>query len=329
MKILVTGGAGYIGSHAVYQLIEQNYQVVVVDNLVTGSSTNLHPEAKYYRVDLRDYQTLKNVFETEQDIRVIMHFAASALVGESVNKPLEYFDNNLNGLKNLLDLANQFDIKHFVFSSTAAVYGNPKKIPISEADCQEPINPYGWSKLAGEALLKAWAKTQDAAYVILRYFNVAGAHENGLIGLKSNNLSNLLPVIIDHLINDKTFNIYGNDYQTKDGTCIRDYVHVMDLIEGHILALKWMLATSKSEIFNLGSGIGHSVLEVCQTIETTLGVKLKTNINNRRSGDPEILLSNIEKAQKLLNWQPKRTLEQMIETEYHFRKNFVAKEENN
>ena len=325
MKVLVTGGAGYIGSHAVCELINQNYEVIVVDSLITGFTTNLHPEAKYYRADLRDYETLKTIFETEKNIVAIMHFAGSIVVSESVIKPLEYFDNNFNGVKVLLDLANQFNIKHFIFSSTAAVYGEPEEIPINENNLTKPINPYGSSKLAAEWLIQAWAKANPTNYVIFRYFNVAGAHQNGLIGVKNERLTHLVPVILDAAINNKSINIYGNDYATKDGTCIRDFLHVEDLVKAHIIGLEWTLKNNQSEIFNLGSGHGYSVLEVCNAAKEVLQMDLKVNFNNRRSGDPAILLANIEKAEKILNWKPEKTLAEIIQSEFNFRKKFNTK----
>ena len=328
MKVLVTGGAGYIGSHAVEELIAQGYQVVVIDNLTTGFQSNVHPEAKYYEVDLRNETALYDVFATEKNIGAIMHFAGAIVVSESVAEPLKYYDNNVHAVQVLLSVARAFKIKYFIFSSTAAVYGEPVQIPIKESDPKEPINPYGSSKLAAEWLVQAWAEAYKSHYVIFRYFNVAGAHENGLIGIKNQHLSHLVPVILDAALKNQQFLIYGQDYPTKDGTCIRDFIHVVDLVKAHILGLEWALKNQQSEIFNLGSATGYSVWEVYQTAQEVLNQNIKHLGVKRRPGDPTILLANVEKAKAILNWVPNKTLAEIIASEWNFRKQWMAKEAN-
>lgn len=322
MKILVTGGAGYIGSHAVYLLIEQGYEVVIVDNLSKGFESNIHPKSKFYKVDIRDEKSLEKVFQENQDIESIMHFAGLIVVPESVSKPLEYFDNNTNGVGILLSVAQKFNIKSVVFSSTAAVYGEPKTVPINEEDIKEPINPYGESKLAAEALIRGWAKANNKQYVIFRYFNVAGAHESGEIGIKSKGLTHLLPCVIDAALNPSiTFKIMGSDYDTKDGTGIRDFIHVNDLVRSHVLGMEWSIQNNQSGIFNLGSGSGYSVKEVLDEAILKLNINIKNEFAPRRLGDPAQLFANTAKANTILNWKPKYSLEEMIKSEYNFRKN--------
>ena len=322
MKVLVTGGAGYIGSHAVYLLIEKGYDVVIIDNLSKGFESNIHPKAKFYQVDIRNHNEVNKVFESEKDIEVIMHFAGLIVVPESVEKPLEYFDVNTNGVWNLLNIAKNYNVKSFIFSSTAAVYGEPKSIPINEDDEKNPINPYGQSKLAAEYLIQSWAKAFNRQCVIFRYFNVAGAHENGKIGIKGKTLTHLLPLVISSALDlSKTFYIFGNDYETKDGTCIRDFVHVKDLVNAHVLGMEWSLKNNKSDIFNLGTSQGFSVKEVLDKSIETLKININYQIGPRRAGDPGQLFSNNEKATKILHWQPSYSLEEIIKSEYQFRKN--------
>ncbi len=321
MKVLVTGGAGYIGSHAVYELIDKGYKVVVVDNLSKGFKSNVHPEASFYEVDLRDKPKLQEVFKKENDIVAVMHFAGSIVVPESVSKPLEYFNNNLYSVEVLLSVLNEFNVKTFIFSSTAAVYGEPKKVPIDETDEKAPINPYGESKLAAEALIRGWAKAYDANYVIFRYFNVAGTNKTGKIGIKGAVLTHLVPVVIDSALDtNKVMNVYGNDYPTEDGSCIRDFVHVVDLVRAHILGLEWSIKNKKSDIFNLGSSSGFSVLQVLNEAKKTLNIDIKSKIAPRRDGDPAILLAKTDKVNKTLNWKIEIPLSEIIKTEYEFRR---------
>lgn len=321
MKIMVTGGAGYIGSHTVYELIDKGYDVVVVDNLSKGFESNIHPKAKFYKVDLRDKENLIKVFEKEKDIKAIMHFAGSIVVPESVLKPLEYFDNNLHSVEILLSVMNLYNVKTFIFSSTAAVYGEPKKVPILESDEKAPINPYGESKLAAEALIRGWANAYNGNFVIFRYFNVAGTRPSGNIGIKGKVLTHLVPVVIDTALDEsKTMNIFGDDYETKDGSCIRDFIHVVDLAQAHVIGLEWSMKNNKSDIFNLGSSTGFSVLEVLQEAKKTLKIDIKSKIVGRRDGDPAILTASTDKVKKVLNWETKISLSEIIRSEYEFRR---------
>ncbi|MGL4342973.1 MAG: UDP-glucose 4-epimerase GalE [Metamycoplasmataceae bacterium] len=322
MKVLVTGGAGYIGSHAVFLLIEKGYEVIIVDNLSKGFLSNLHPQAKFYKGDIRDEKLIRKIFLEEKNIESIMHFAGLIIVPESVKKPIEYFDNNTNGVMVLLNVAKDFDVKTFIFSSTAAVYGEPKKLPILENDEKSPINPYGDSKLAAESLIKNWAKAYNRNYVIFRYFNVAGAHPSGKIGVKGEALTHLLPLVINSAINQEiTFQVMGTDYDTKDGSCIRDFVHVDDLVLSHVLGMEWSLKNKKSDIFNLGSGGGYSVLEVLNSAQKFLNINIPNKQSPRRMGDPAKLFADTTKAKKILNWTPSKNLQEIILSEYNFRKN--------
>ncbi len=322
MKVLVTGGAGYIGSHAVFLLIEKGYEVVIVDDLSKGFESNIHPQAKFYKVDIRNHDEIENIFLQEKNIEVIMHFAGLIVVPESVEKPLEYFDVNTNGVWNLLNVAKNYDVKSFIFSSTAAVYGEPKSTPINEDDEKNPINPYGQSKLAAEYLIQSWAKAYNRQYVIFRYFNVAGAHENGKIGVKGKSLTHLLPLVISSAIDlSKTFYIFGNDYDTKDGTCIRDFVHVNDLVNAHVLGMEWSIKNNQSGIFNLGTNQGFSVQEVLNKTIEVLNININNQVAPRRKGDPAKLYSNNDRATKILNWKPVYSLSEIIQSEYKFRKN--------
>ncbi len=321
MKILVTGGAGYIGSHAVYSLIEKGYEVVIIDNLSKGFKSNIHKNAIFYEADIRDEEQLKSIFIKEKNIEGIMNFAGLIIVPESVLEPIKYFNNNTHGVEVLLKISSIFNVKYFVFSSTAAVYGEPKSVPILETDIKEPINPYGESKLSAEAIIRGWANATKSHYVIFRYFNVAGAHSSGEIGIKGKALTHLLPCIIESAIDKKIFKVLGTDYKTKDGSCIRDFVHVVDLVEAHILGLEWSIKNKKSDIFNLGSGDGYSVLEVLNQSIETLKIDIPNEMSNRRVGDPAQLYADTTKVTNTLKWIPKYSLEQIIKTEYEFRKN--------
>lgn len=323
MKVLVTGGAGYIGSHAVYLLIKKGYQVVIIDNLKKGFESNIHPEAKFYNVDICNKDEVEKVFIQEKNIKAIMHFAGLIVVPESTKQPLEYFNVNTNGVWNILSIAKDFNVETFIFSSTAAVYGEVKKSPIFEDDPKNPINPYGQSKLAAEFLIQSWAKAFERNYVIFRYFNVAGSDESGKIGVKGKSLTHLVPLVINAAINlDKTFYIFGNQYETKDGTCIRDFVHVNDLVNAHILGMEWSLKNKKSDIFNLGTGKGYSVKEVLDITQQELNISIKFEIASPRPGDPSKLYSDISKVQSILKWEPKYKLRDIILSEYNFRKKY-------
>jgi UDP-glucose 4-epimerase len=312
--ILVTGGAGYIGSHMVWLLLEKGYDIVVIDNLEKG-----HKKAvlggKFYNGDLKDKEFLEKVF-SENDISAVIHFAASSLVGESVENPIKYYYNNVYGTLNLVDTMIKHNVKKLVFSSTAAVYGEPENIPILEEDKTQPTNPYGETKLAIEKMLKWMDIAYGLKFVSLRYFNVAGSHPDGIIGEDHNPETHLIPIVLQTAlgIREKVI-VYGNDYNTKDGTCIRDYIHVIDLCDAHLKAMEYLEKSNKSEIFNLGNGMGFSVMEVIEKASEVVGKKIPYEIGPRRAGDPSILVASSQKAQKLLGWQQKyNSLETIIST---------------
>lgn len=322
MSILVTGGAGYIGSHTVYKLIEQGNDVVVIDSLQTGYKQAIHPQARFYQGDIRDEKFLNDVFSKEE-IEAVIHFAANSLVGESMTNPLKYYDNNVYGTKVLLQAMIDNGIKNIVFSSTAATYGEPEKLPILESDKTEPTNTYGETKLAMEKMFKWTSKAHDLRYVSLRYFNACGAHESGKIGEAHIPETHLIPLILqvpnkkrDHI------NIFGDDYNTKDGTCVRDYIHVVDLAQAHILAVKYLLEGNKSDIFNLGNGIGFTVNEVIEVARKVTGHNIPAVISERRAGDPAQLVASSEKAKTVLGWNPTHnTLEEIISSAWNWHKN--------
>ncbi|AEV19735.1 UDP-glucose 4-epimerase GalE [Geobacillus sp. G4] len=302
--ILVCGGAGYIGSHAVYRLLEKGERVVVVDNLQTGHREAVHPDAVFCQGDIRDRDFLREVFR-QHDIEAVIHFAANSLVGESMEEPLKYYDNNVYGTQVLLEVMREFGVKQIVFSSTAAVYGEPKQIPIVETDPTEPTNAYGETKLAMEKMMK-WA---DRAYGIrsisLRYFNVAGAYGT-TIGEDHNPETHLIPLILKVPLGQREeIYIFGDDYDTPDGTCIRDYIHVLDLVDAHWLALEKLRSGADSDVYNLGNGNGFSVKEVIEAARQVTGHPIPARVVARRPGDPARLVASSEKAKRELGWEPK------------------------
>ncbi len=315
MSILVLGGAGYIGSHAVYQLLDEGYDTVVVDNLQTGHKGAIHPKARFYQGDIRDKDFLREVFTTEK-VDAVLHFAAYSLVGESMEKPLEYFRNNVYGTQVLLEVMNDFNVKHIVFSSTAATYGEQNQTPITEEMQTNPTNAYGETKLTMEKLMKWCDTAYGMNYVSLRYFNVAGARSTGEIGEDHHPETHLIPVVLQVALGQReSISIFGEDYPTKDGTCIRDYIHVEDLIDAHILALKYLQNGGESNIFNLGSSNGFSVKEIVEAARAVTGHELPAKIAPKRSGDPSTLIASSEKAGRILGWRPKRTSIQNIITD--------------
>lgn len=322
MSILVTGGAGYIGSHAVYQLIDRGNDVVVIDNLQTGHRKAVHPEAKFYECDLRDRDFMQEVFSKEK-IEGVIHFAANSLVGESMEKPLKYYDNNVYGTQVLLETMVAFDVPYIVFSSTAATYGEPEKVPITEDMPTNPTNTYGETKLAMEKMMK-WCETAyGIRFVSLRYFNVAGARQTGEIGEDHNPETHLIPVVLKTALGKREkIVIFGDDYPTADGTCIRDYIHVEDLIDAHILAFDYLKDGGKSDIFNLGSSQGFSVKEIVDMARKVTGKEIPAEIGPRRPGDPSVLIASSEKAKKVLGWNPVRTnIEQIITDAWNWHRN--------
>ncbi|ORX23754.1 UDP-glucose 4-epimerase GalE [Thermoanaerobacterium sp. PSU-2] len=320
MSILVCGGAGYIGSHTAYELFKRGEDVIVVDNLITG-----HEKAviggKLYVGDLRDREFLDKVFE-ENDIEAVIDFAAFSLVGESVGKPLDYYENNVYGTMCLLKKMVKYGVRKIVFSSTAATYGEPERIPIKEDDKTFPTNPYGETKLAVEKMLKWCDNAYGIKHVVLRYFNVAGADESGVIGEDHNPETHLIPLILQVPLGKREFiEIYGDDYDTKDGTCVRDYIHVTDLADAHILALDKLRRDSSSAIYNLGNGEGFTVKEVVETARKVTGHPIPAKIAARRLGDPAKLVASSEKIINELVWNPKHnSLEEIIESAWKWHK---------
>lgn len=305
MAVLVTGGAGYIGSHTVVELLERNEEVMIVDNLQKGHRQALLGGA-FHQGDLRDADFLERVF-SQHDIEAVIHFAAESLVGESVNEPLKYYYNNVYGTLNLLEKMKTYGVKYLVFSSTAATYGEPERIPITESDRTNPTNPYGETKLAVEKMLK-WC---DSAYgihsVALRYFNAAGAHESGKIGEDHRPETHLIPIILQVALGKReAIAIYGDDYPTPDGTCIRDYIHVSDLADAHLLALDYLRRGGGSTVYNLGNGQGFSVKQVVDEVRKVTGHKIPCQIASRRGGDPAVLVASSDKIRNELFWKPKK-----------------------
>lgn len=321
MTILVLGGAGYIGSHTVYELIENGEDVAIIDNLQTGHIKAVHPKARFYKGDIRNREFLDSVLAKEK-IDAVIHFAAYSLVGESMEKPLKYYENNLCGTKILLDSIVANGINKIVFSSTAATYGEPESLPILETDKTEATNPYGETKLAMEKMFKWVGRAHNINFVSLRYFNACGAHVSGEIGEDHAVETHLIPLILQ-VPNNKREHIYifGDDYNTKDGTCIRDYIHVTDLAQAHILAVKYLRNGGNSDIFNLGNGIGFSVKEVIETARKVTGHPIPAQISPRRAGDPAKLIASSNKARKILGWKPEHAeLEEIIATAWNWHK---------
>ena len=313
MTILVLGGAGYIGSHMVYEHVDRGIDVVVSDNLETGHREAVHPKARFYEGDIRNRAFVDSVFENEK-IDAVIHFAANSLVAESMKNPLKYYDNNVCGTKVLLESMIAHDVKKIVFSSTAATYGEPENTPILESDRTCPTNPYGETKLAMEKMMKWSANAYQLRYVSLRYFNACGAHKSGKLGEAHNPESHLIPLVLQ-VPNGKreSVSIYGTDYDTPDGTCIRDYIHVTDLAEAHILAVEYLMKGGESNVFNLGNGVGYSVREVIETARKVTGHPIPAVEIPRRAGDPARLVASGEKAKTVLGWEPKITsLEDII-----------------
>ena len=319
MSILVTGGAGYIGSHTALELIRAGYDVVVVDSLVTGYRNAIPKKARFYEGDIRDFAFLDSLFKTES-IDAIVHFAAFSLVGESVKNPLKYYENNIYGTKVLLDAMVANGINKIVFSSTAATYGEPENIPILESDRTCPTNPYGETKLAMEKMFRWTSEAHNMSFVSLRYFNACGADGSGSIGEAHNPESHLIPLVLQVPLGKRgDISIFGTDYDTPDGTCIRDYIHVTDLAVAHILAVKYLLNGGKSDIFNLGNGVGYSVREVIEVARRVTGHSIPARETPRRAGDPARLVASSEKAKRILGWKPVHdSLEEIISSAWNW-----------
>lgn len=317
MAILVLGGAGYIGSHMVDRLVEAGQEkVVVVDNLVTGHRAAVHADAVFYEGDLADQDFMRKVFKENPDIDAVIHFAAYSLVAESMEKPLKYFDNNTSGMVKLLEVMNECGVKYIVFSSTAATYGIPEEIPILETTPQNPINPYGESKLMMETIMKWSDQAYGIKYVPLRYFNVAGAKPDGSIGEDHGPETHLLPIILQVAqgVREKIM-IFGDDYNTPDGTNVRDYVHPFDLADAHLLAVEYLRKGNESTAFNLGSSTGFSNLQILEAARKVTGKEIPAEKADRRPGDPDTLIASSEKARTVLGWKPQfDNIEKIIES---------------
>lgn len=310
MAVLVVGGAGYIGSHAARVLQRKGYDVIIYDNLSTG-----HRElAEGFELVIGDIADSAKLAAVLKRCDAVMHFAAHAYVGESVTNPKKYFRNNVIGALALLDTIMESRVRKFIFSSTCAVYGNPVKVPITEDNLRQPINPYGATKLAFEMALEAYNRAYGLKYVSFRYFNAAGADESGTIGERHEPETHLIPLIFEAVQGKRAaLEIYGDDYPTPDGTCIRDYIHVNDLAEAHVLGVEY-LAKGDSVALNLGTGKGNSVQEVVSAVERVTGHKVPTQITPRRPGDPPELVAQPALAEKLLKWKARRSLDEIIET---------------
>lgn len=322
MSVLVCGGAGYIGSHTVHKLVDAGEDVVILDNLQSGHRGAINKNAKFYEGDVRDADCLEKLLKAEK-IDAVIHFAANSLVGESMTNPLKYYNNNVHGMEILLSALVKFDIDKIVFSSTAAVYGEPKNIPIRETDATIPTNTYGETKLAMEKMMRWVEQAHNIRYVSLRYFNAAGAIEDGSIGEDHNPETHLIPLILKTALKKRdSVTIFGDDYDTKDGTCIRDYIHVFDLADAHILALNYLRNNKKSEIMNLGNGKGFSVKEMIEAARDVTGEEITVKQGERRAGDPAVLIASSEKVKKILNWKPKFTdVKDIIKTAWQWHKN--------
>ena len=330
MAILVTGGAGYIGSHTCVELLEQNEDIIIVDNLINSSEETINKikeitnkNFRFYKINLLDSVNLEKIFK-ENNITEVIHFAGLKAVGESVQKPIEYYSNNVTGTLELLKLMIKYNCKKIIFSSSATVYGNPQTVPIKEDFPLSTTNPYGTTKLMIEKILQdLYISDNNFSIVLLRYFNPIGAHESGKIGEKPNGIpNNLMPYIVKVALGEyEMLNIYGNDYNTPDGTGVRDYIHVVDLAKGHIKALEKARKEKGVNIYNLGTGKGYSVLDIVKTFEKVNNVKIKYKIVARRPGDVAVCYANPTKAKEELNWVAEKNLQDMCKDSWNFAKN--------
>jgi UDP-glucose-4-epimerase GalE len=315
MRVLVTGGAGYIGSHGARALARRGHDVVIYDNLSTGHR-ELAQGFELVEGQVGDASTLGRALRGAD---AVMHFAAHSLVGESVQNPRKYFENNVRDGLVLLDACLEAGVHRFIFSSTAAVYGDPREVPIVEGAPKAPVNPYGMSKLAFEYAMQSYEAAYGLRFMSLRYFNAAGCHASGEIGELHNPETHLIPAALRSATGARAeLQIFGDDYDTPDGTCVRDYIHVEDLAEAHMLALEYLAGGGASGFLNLGTGKGHTVKEVVSTIERVIGRELKKRIAGRRPGDPSVLLADPSRAEKLLGWKATRSLQDMVASAWKF-----------
>lgn len=339
-KILVTGGCGYIGSHTIVDLLDNGYDVISIDDQsrstpypLTGIQLITGKRIKNYKVDLKNFDETLAVFQENPDIAGVIHFAAYKAVGESVEQPLLYYENNIGSLISVLKCVREFHIPHFVFSSSCTVYGNPDRFPVTEeTSLQHAVSPYGATKQIGEQILRDFASSSDTRVIVLRYFNPVGAHPSCLIGeLPLGKPQNLVPVITQTAVGKlPKMMVYGNDYKTRDGSCIRDYIHVSDIAHAHTLAVDYLTAAknkSNCEVFNLGTGNGITVLEAIHTFEKVSGEKLNYEIGNRRPGDIEAIYANNEKAIRELGWHIRYNLDQMMQTAWTWEQKIKREED--
>lgn len=316
--ILVVGGAGYIGSHLVKELVKKE-EVVVLDNLATGHKEAVDSRAVFVKGDLGNVEDLESIF-SKYPIKAVMHFAAYSLVGESVQDPYKYYENNVVNTLTLLNVMLKYNVKNFIFSSTAATYGIPKEEIILESSLTSPINPYGRSKLMVEQILADFHAAYGLHYVVLRYFNAAGAHTSGEIGENHDPETHLIPIILQQLLGERdSISVFGTDYPTEDGTCIRDYIHVTDLANAHIAALEALLKETKAaETYNLGNGVGYSVKQVIEMCEKVTSRKANVILSDRRPGDPARLVASSDKIYNELGWKAERGLETIIQSAWNW-----------
>ena len=315
MAIMICGGAGYIGSHTVRQLSAAGEDIIVVDNFETGHRAALDTSVKIFECDLRDKEALQKIFASN-DVEAVFHFAAFIEAGESVRKPLKYFSNNVVGMEILLEAMTEAGVDKIIFSSSAAVYGEPERLPIDESDSTVPTNPYGESKLLMEKMMRWVGAAHGVRYVSLRYFNASGASEDASIGEDHHPETHLIPLILQVPLSKRDhITIFGTDYPTPDGTCIRDYIHVVDLADAHVCALNYLRGGGTSDAFNLGTGHGFSVKQIIDAAEKVIGRKIKTELGVRRAGDPARLVASGDKARKILKWSPRLdNVEKIIST---------------
>jgi UDP-glucose 4-epimerase len=335
MKILVTGGTGYIGSHTIIDLIENGFEVVSIDNGLNSEESILDNVEKITNVKVKNYkenlcsEAIVNQIFSQENFDGVIHFAALKSVGDSMQQPIEYFKNNLNSLLNTIEASRQNNVKAFIFSSSCTVYGDVKISPVNEqTPLQNAASVYGRTKQMGEQIISDSAATTNMKSILLRYFNPAGAHPSGIIGEAPRNIAqNLIPVITETAIGKRDkVNVYGNDYNTRDGSCIRDYIHIMDLARAHTLAIKYILEEKQQnrvEVFNLGIGKGVTVLEAIRAFERVSGVKLNYELAPRREGDVEAIYSDYSKANKELGWSPKFTIDDIMESAWLWEQNRV------
>lgn len=331
MSILVTGGAGYIGSHTCVELLSNNYDAVVVDNLCNSSPESIkrvenitYKKVKFYKADVCDKTALRSIFN-ENKIDCVIHFAGLKAVGESVQKPLEYYDNNLSSTLTLLKVMNEYNVKKIVFSSSATVYSSDNEMPLTE-DCKTGncTNPYGWTKYMGEQIFRDLAKSDaEWSIALLRYFNPIGAHKSGLIGESPKDIpNNLMPYVSQVAVGKlKELSVFGNDYDTLDGTGVRDYIHVVDLAKGHVAAIDYINKHKGLDVFNLGTGVGYSVLDIVNAFEETTNQKVPYRITARRAGDLATVYSDPTKSKRLLGWEAENGIKDMCLDAWNWQKN--------